>query len=305
MRKLFPLITFISVLAFVVPALVTGKTKKRREVVEIKTCENDEWGCNTVFSCLDMAPEFPGGLDSLKSYIAGNTNYTDAAVDHDIEGVIRCQFIIGADGKVTEAGLLNNLGYGLDEEVLRVVRSMPDWIPAEDNGRKAPYRLIQTITFSLEPEEKLPVKRALAIKAPNCDTVTRQPLEDEDFIQFYKCEEQTAPFKGGTDSLMKFLATNTHYPGAAIDRGIEGTIECSFVISRDGKIREAAIIKGLGYGLDEEVIRVVMSMPDWIPEEAGGRKVSYKMVQKFTFSIPPEDKIKKQECDDAIKGTIL
>ncbi|MES2775384.1 MAG: energy transducer TonB [Bacteroidota bacterium] len=116
-------------------------------------------------------------------------------------------------------------------------------------------------------------------------------------LMFIKVET-LAQFKGGVDSFRHFLEVNTIYPDSAINANIEGVVRCQFVISNKGKVMEAQIINGLGYGLDEEVLRVINSMPDWLPAEQGGRGVSYRLVQSFTFSIPLEDKIKKRACDD-------
>ena len=71
----------------------------------------------------------------------------DSAVEAQIKGVVSCPFVVLKTGKVTEATIINGLGYGLDEEVLLVINSIPDWKPAEMGGMKVTYRLVQNITF--------------------------------------------------------------------------------------------------------------------------------------------------------------
>jgi TonB family protein len=132
----------------------------------------------------------------------------------------------------------------------------------------------------------------------------KKKVVEEDYCNFCWCVvEEPAHFRGGSDSLKSFLATNTNYPDSAIDANIEGVIKCQFIISKTGKVTEATIIKGLGYGLDEEVLRVINSLPDWVPAEKNGRKVSYRLVQSFTFQLP-EVELKKKECDTD-EGIIL
>ena len=85
----------------------------------------------------------------------------DSAVEAQIKGVVSCQFVFLKTGKVSEATIINGLGYVLDEEELRVINSMPVLKPAEMGGMKVTYRLVQNITFQLP---------AVELKMKECDT---------------------------------------------------------------------------------------------------------------------------------------
>jgi periplasmic protein TonB len=127
--------------------------------------------------------------------------------------------------------------------------------------------------------------------------VEKKKVVEEDYCEPVFCKvEQLAYFKGGPDSLKSFIANHTNYPDSAVEANIEGVVQCQFIISKTGKVTEAAIIRGLGYGLDEEVLRVINSMPDWKPGEQNGFCVSYRLVQNITFQLP-EVELKKKECD--------
>ncbi len=106
---------------------IAKNVEKKKKVVE-------EYYCETLFCKVEELAYFKGGPDSLKSFIANNTNYPDSAIDANIEGVVLCQFVISKTGKVTESVIIRGSGYSLDEEVLSVINSMPDWIPAERMG---------------------------------------------------------------------------------------------------------------------------------------------------------------------------
>ncbi len=149
----------------------------------------------------------------------------------------------------------------------------------------------------------LVVQNSNAVKSRK-KVVEKKKVVEEDCCQTVFCKvEQLAYFKGGPDSLKSFIANHTKYPDSAVEANIEGEVRCQFVISKAGKVTEAIIIKGLGYGLDEEVLRVINSMPDWKPAEMGGMKVTYRLVQSITFQLP-EVELKKKECDTD-EGIIL
>lgn len=87
----------------------------------------------------------------------------------------------------------------------------------------------------------------------------------------------TAPeFPGGNNELTKWLANNLKYPKEAKKSRIQGVVEVEFTIDKTGKISDAKVIKGLHPLCDNEVLRLVDSMPNWIPGEKNGEKVDVK-----------------------------
>ncbi|MBN2614997.1 MAG: M56 family metallopeptidase [Bacteroidales bacterium] len=76
---------------------------------------------------------------------------------------------------------------------------------------------------------------------------------------------QHPEYKGGDQAMMKFLATHIKYPQTAKKEFIQGVVYATFIIEKDGSISDVKIKRGIGYGCDKEVIRVIKSMPTWIP----------------------------------------
>jgi len=81
-------------------------------------------------------------------------------------------------------------------------------------------------------------------------------------------------FLGGEMAMMDFLAKNMHYPVYARDHNIQGIVHVRFVILKDGSVSHVRVTNGVGGGLDEEAVRVVKAMPDWIPGKAAGKPVN-------------------------------
>lgn len=103
-----------------------------------------------VFTKVEVAASFPGGLDGWKRYLERNLQYPEAAQENSTQGVVRVQMVVDKDGNITEVQALNNPGDGLAEEAMRVIKKGPKWVPAEQNGRKVTYRFVQNVTFQLQ-----------------------------------------------------------------------------------------------------------------------------------------------------------
>ena len=105
-----------------------------------------------VYGSPETGPQFPGGQNALDKYITDNFNYPQQAIDDDRSGVVHVSFIIDEEGNVTKAKLLDaaNVGDGLDQEALRVVKAMPSWKPGKVNGKKVSTRLELPISFQVE-----------------------------------------------------------------------------------------------------------------------------------------------------------
>jgi TonB family protein len=97
----------------------------------------------------EIEPVFPGGNSAMIRHIQRNYQYPREARDRKIEGVVVIRFVVNADGSLTGFNVVRGIGYGCDEEAMRLIKSMPNWIAGEQNGTKVPvYRTIP-ITFRL------------------------------------------------------------------------------------------------------------------------------------------------------------
>lgn len=90
---------------------------------------------------------------------------------------------------------------------------------------------------------------------------------DEDPVNLSYVENCEIPpsFPGGQDSLNLFLKTNMVYPLIAKENGADGTTYVQFIVEIDGSISDVVILKGVEFHLNKEAIRLVKSMPKWIP----------------------------------------
>jgi len=108
-------------------------------------------------------------------------------------------------------------------------------------------------------------------------------FSDPDIV--YEKADKMPTLKGGNEALFKFLAENIVYPAAAKEANIQGRVLVNFVITKTGDMTDIKIQEGIGYGCDEEVIRMLKTMPKWIPGEKDKNKVSVKVTLPVTFKL--------------------
>jgi protein TonB len=88
---------------------------------------------------------FPGGQVALTEYIAKNFNWTHGQLT--VQGSVFVEFLVDVDGKIKDAKVLKGLCESCDKEALRLVKSMPSWIPASMNGNKVEMKFVLPVKF--------------------------------------------------------------------------------------------------------------------------------------------------------------
>ena len=102
-----------------------------------------------VFTYVEEMPAFPDGEDAMYSYIKESLIYPELAKDNGVEGKVYIQFVVGADGSISDVTVAKGIGAGCDEEAVRVVSSMPNWSAGRQNGKTVNVRISVPIVFKL------------------------------------------------------------------------------------------------------------------------------------------------------------
>jgi len=106
-----------------------------------------------------------------------------------------------------------------------------------------------------------------------------------DTNKLYGIVEQMPIFPGGDRKLMEYLEKNVQYPPEFEERCIQGRVIVTFVVERDGSIRNAKVIKSLDPLLDAEALRVIETMPKWIPARYNGIETAVKYTLPVIFRL--------------------
>ncbi|MBP6661595.1 MAG: energy transducer TonB [Paludibacter sp.] len=108
------------------------------------------------------------------------------------------------------------------------------------------------------------------------------------------CKEAAAipKFEGGNDMLMKHIADSIQYPFVPKRLKTEGKVMVRFTVEKTGKINDVKVVKSLDYYLDKEAIRVINTLPNWIPGTQCNQKVNIivTMPVNFTLDVPATEK---------------
>ena len=102
-----------------------------------------------VYLMPDQLPEFPGGIQAMMKFLSTNIKYPVEAQKKGISGRVIVQFVIMEDGTLDQAKVIRGVDPLLDEEALRVVKSMPKWKPGMDRGEAVKVRFTAPIMFNL------------------------------------------------------------------------------------------------------------------------------------------------------------
>lgn len=108
----------------------------------------------------------------------------------------------------------------------------------------------------------------------------------QDANHVYRVVDQMPKFPGGTSQLMSFMRNNIRYPVDAIKEGIEGRVILTFTVEKDGTLTDIKVAKSVSPSLDKESVRIVKSMPKWIPGKQNGTKVRVKYTLPISFPCP-------------------
>lgn len=133
---------------------------------------------------------------------------------------------------------------------------------------------IHGISFAQEPPR------------PDPDLKVAEPVQPQEEI-IYDVVDEPAEYARGLNGLQMFMAENLKYPQTAVESGIEGKCYLQFVVSAHGYISNVKVKKGVADcpECDQEAVRMVKTMPKWIPGKINGKAVNSIFVLPVTFKL--------------------
>ena len=98
--------------------------------------------------------------------------------------------------------------------------------------------------------------------------------------------EQMPQYPGGETELLNFISKNLKYPESAIKNKIQGKVTMRFVVTESGEVDKVEVLRSLQADCDKEAIRVVKSLPKFIPGKQSGKLVSVWYTLPVNFKLP-------------------
>lgn len=119
-----------------------GEGPKQAVVVEDNTVYN--------FVSMENPPAYPGGIEKFYKFLGDNIKYPPMAAENNIQGNVFVSFTVEKDGSLTDIKIDRKLGYGTDEEAVRVLKLSRRWNPGMQNGKPVRVKYNIPIKFSLQ-----------------------------------------------------------------------------------------------------------------------------------------------------------
>ena len=125
---------------------LNGKDIAELQEVIVNTAEPE----TKTYTMVQQMPQFPGGERELLAYIAKSIRYPAQSAENGIQGKVFVRFVVSALGTVEGVEVIRSLDPYCDKEAVRVVESLPQWIPGKQNGRNVPVYYTLPIFFKLQ-----------------------------------------------------------------------------------------------------------------------------------------------------------
>jgi TonB family protein len=239
--------------------------------------------------------ENASALSAFYSYLGSKIKYPINAIEKKLKGNTIINFTV-KNGKITDAIAHTELGEGCDEEVIAEIMSYDDYFQNDGNySLKVTFKL-NGVEGALKNENANP---SISDNALQNIVITAMPitkeLETDRTVYNFVSIEQPPTYPGGIEQFYRFLGNNIKYPAAAVDNEIQGNVHVSFTVEKDGSLTDIKVERKLGFGIDEEALRVVKLAKKWNPGMQNGRsvRVRYNIPVKFSLDMDvPERKAK-------------
>ena len=134
----------------------------------------------------------------------------------------------------------------------------------------------EPVTIKNPMKEPEPIGEVVARPIPS-----PRPSSDE----IFKTVEQTPQFPGGDAALMEHLDSHIQYPPEAAKQGIQGKVIVQFVVEKTGKVGEVKVVRSVDKDLDKEAVRIIKTLPKFIPGRQNGQAVAVWYALPVTFKL--------------------
>ena len=219
----------------------------------------DSVGGDDIFVDYEQQPQFPGGETALLQYLQENIKYPPKALKDSIQGRVVVQFVVDKAGSVGEVKVVRSVNKDLDDEAVRLIKTLPKFYPGRQNGQAVAVWYTLPVTFKLQDKQEQEKPKDVEVKAE---------------------------FPGGEEALSQFLKDHIKYPPKAAKKRIQGRVEVAFWIDKSGKVHDVRVVESVDKDLDKEAVRVCKLLPNFIPATVNGEPVEVLFKLPIRFKIP-------------------
>ena len=205
-------------------------------------------------------PTFDGNSYlAFNDWVISRTSYPEEAVREGISGWARVSYTVDTEGNITNIKPTAATNVILGNALTEVIMTSPRWTPPRNPEMNEPFTAEVVAKFALPDKVKTAVTFVVVEEMPH--------------------------FPGGDQALFNYIYENVKYPPEAKAQGIQGKVILRFVVTAEGKVADITVVRGVHSLLDEEAIRVMSGLPEWIPGRQGGKPVDVYYSLPISFSL--------------------
>lgn len=227
-------------------------------------------------------PHFPGkdkldGNNRYWNWLDANIRYPQKAAEKGAGGMVDVEFVVLADGSIKDIAIgkmSRDMDESLKQEAIRLVKTMPRWVPATVNGKAVNAYTSCLVSFNRPKKTSQPANVATSTGGLN-----EEPVYD------MKSVPVAPKFNGGTDGMAEWIQEHIQYPAQAAKAKVEGRVIVEFIIAKDGSVTNPKVVRGINDALNSEAIRVIQTLPRWTPGYSHGKPVQTRYTFPVTFRL--------------------
>ena len=252
---------------------------------------------------VEEMPSFPEG--DVNTYIGKHLQYPPAAIEKKIQGRVIVQFWVSKDGSIGDIEVVRGVSPELDNEVVRIVQSMPKWKPARQRNQpvgsnytlpinfKLPtnydtsYSTIANQKFNKTDSANIAELDRIQAKKDSIEEAKKPKIDSQketnEIIDFV---EEMPSFPQG--DAIEYIRKHIIYPPVALEKNIQGRVIVQFTIDLDGSVIDVKVARGIYPALDKEAVRLVQSMPKWKPGLQRNKPIKIRYTLPVNFTLPKQ-----------------
>ncbi len=256
-----------------------------------------------IFDKVEIEASYPGGIDAWRKYLMKSLHAEVPIKQKAPAGTytVFIQFIVKLDGTVSDIRALTSHGFGMEAEAIRVIENGGKWLPAIQNGRQVVAYRKQPITFvvnnGLKKEGNKPDEVVIT------ENNEQNSGSNEKATLLFEKVESEAEFPGGITKWREYLQRNCR-SNVATDSGAPAgkyTVLVQFIVNKEGEVSNIIPLTRHGYGMEEEVVRIIKEGPKWKPAEQNGKPVIAYKKQPVTFVVSEDDNEPKENTNGSVR----
>lgn len=171
----------------------------------------------------------------------------------------------------------------IEEEIIPITEQLNQPPPPPPPPPPAPQ--IEIVEDDVEIEKEVEIRDVEADQKTVVEIVAPVKEEESNEPDFFTVVEDMPAYPGGDAALLKFIAEHVEYPAIAKENGITGVVYVSYIVDRDGAIKEVKVVRGADPFLDKEAVRVVKTLKGYKPGKQRGKPVPVQFTIPIRFVL--------------------